>query len=78
VGSRGTEPGIPARTEPLRQAAGVRLSKRQDLAIAVAGAAALLIAEAVIGNWRLTVAVALIVAAVALLLANIRDFFIKR
>jgi hypothetical protein len=48
------------------------------LAIAVAGVAALLIAEAVIGNWRLTVAVALIVAAVALLLANIRDFFIKR
>lgn len=48
------------------------------LAIAVAGATALLIAEAVIGNWRLTVAVALIVAAVALLLANIRDFFIKR
>ncbi len=48
------------------------------LAIAVAGAAAWLIAEAVIGNWRLTVAVVLIVAAVALLLANIRDFFIKR
>jgi hypothetical protein len=45
---------------------------------AVLGAAAWLTAQAVIGNWRLAVAVLLILAAVALLLANIRDFFRKR
>jgi hypothetical protein len=45
---------------------------------AVGGAAAWLAAQAVIGNWRLAVAVILILAAVALLLANVRDFFRKR
>jgi hypothetical protein len=45
---------------------------------AVAGTAAWLAAQAVIGNWRLAVAVLLILAAVALLLANVRDFFRKR
>jgi hypothetical protein len=45
---------------------------------AAIGLAAFLTLEAVIGNWRLAVAVLLILAAVALLFANIRDFFAKR
>jgi hypothetical protein len=48
------------------------------LGVAVVGAAVWLATEAVIGNWRLAAAAALILAAVALLLANIRDFFIRR
>ena len=45
---------------------------------AVVALAAFLVAEAVIGNWRLAVAVVLILAAVALLLTNIRSFFVRR
>ncbi|HEY2551695.1 MAG TPA: hypothetical protein VGI64_14085 [Streptosporangiaceae bacterium] len=48
------------------------------LGLAVLVGAAWLAAQAVIGNWRLAAAVALIAAAVALLLANIRDFFVRR
>jgi hypothetical protein len=48
------------------------------LAAALIGTLALLIAQLVIGNWRLVTAVLLILAALALLLVNIRDFFIKR
>jgi hypothetical protein len=47
-------------------------------AAVVLGVAAWLITQAVIGNWRLAVAVLLILAAVAVLLANVRDFFRKR
>lgn len=48
------------------------------IAIAVAGAAAWLAAEAVIGHWRIAAAVVLILGAAVLLLANIRDSFVKR
>ena len=48
------------------------------LIAAAAAVAAWLIALAVIGNWRLAVAVVLIVAAVALLIGNIRGFFVRR
>ena len=40
--------------------------------------AAFLITEAVIGNWRIAVAVVLILAAIVLLLANVRNFFVRR
>jgi uncharacterized membrane protein YbaN (DUF454 family) len=48
------------------------------LAAAVVTAAVWLAIYAVAGHWRSAVAALLIVAAVALLLANIRDFFVKR
>ena len=48
------------------------------LAAAVLAAAAWLAAWAVLGHWRSAVAVLLIVAAAAVLLASIRDFFTKR
>ncbi len=48
------------------------------VAAAVVAFAALLAALAVIGNWRIAVAVVLIAAAVALLLGNIRGFFVRR
>ena len=48
------------------------------IAIAFVGTVAWLATVAVIGNWRLAAAVVLILTAVALLLANIRDFFVKR
>jgi hypothetical protein len=48
------------------------------VAAAAVALAAFLVAEAVIGNWRLAVAVVLIIAAVALLLVNIRSFFVRR
>ena len=47
-------------------------------AAAAVGAVGWLTAQAIIGNWRLAVAVLLLVAAFAVLLANIRDFFRKR
>jgi len=40
--------------------------------------AAVLATLAVIGNWRIAIAVVLIAAAVALLLGNIRGFFVRR
>jgi hypothetical protein len=48
------------------------------IAAAAVGALGWLAAQAIIGNWRLAVAVLLLVAALAVLLANIRDFFRKR
>ena len=45
---------------------------------AAAGLAAFLVAEAVIGNWRIAVAVVFALAAVVLLLANVRSFFVRR
>ncbi|HSR86233.1 MAG TPA: hypothetical protein VLM11_18800 [Streptosporangiaceae bacterium] len=45
---------------------------------ALVGTAAWLTTLAVVGNWRLAIAVLLILAAFVLLLANIRDFFRKR
>jgi hypothetical protein len=48
------------------------------LGAAVVGAVAWLVTQAVIGNWRLALAVLLILAALALLFANIRDFFVRR
>jgi hypothetical protein len=48
------------------------------VAAAAVGALGWLAAQAIIGNWRLAVAVLLLVAALAVLLANIRDFFRKR
>ncbi len=48
------------------------------LGAAVVGVAAWLVTEAVIGNWQLAVAALLFLAALSLLLANIRDFFIRR
>jgi hypothetical protein len=45
---------------------------------AAVAAAAWVITLAVIGNWRLAVAVVLIVAALALLAGNIRGFFVRR
>jgi len=48
------------------------------IAAAAVALAAFLVAEAVIGNWRIAVAVVLIFAAVVLLLANIRSFFVRR
>jgi hypothetical protein len=48
------------------------------LAAAVMVAAVWTVTQAAAGNWRLAVAVLLVLAAVVLLLANIRDFFVKR
>ena len=48
------------------------------LGAAFAVFAAWLATEAVIGNWRLTVAAVLFLSAFALLFANIRDFFVRR
>ena len=48
------------------------------IAAAAVALAAFLVAEAVIGNWRIAVAVVLIFAAVVLLLGNIRSFFVRR
>jgi hypothetical protein len=48
------------------------------LAAAVVAAVAWLIVYAAVGNWRPAVATLLILGALALLLANIRDFFVKR
>jgi hypothetical protein len=48
------------------------------LAVAVAGAAIWLITLAAIGHWRVAAAVLFVLAALALLLVNIRDFFSKR
>lgn len=48
------------------------------LAVAAVGAVVGLAVWAALGHWRSAIAVLLIVAAVTLLLANIRDFFIKR
>lgn len=48
------------------------------LAVAVAGTAIWVITLAAIGHWRLAAAVLFVLAALALLLANIRDFFSKR
>jgi len=48
------------------------------LGAAAVALVAFLAIEAVIGHWRLAVASLLILAAVALLLANIRGFFVKR
>jgi hypothetical protein len=48
------------------------------LAAAVVAAAAWLAVWAAIGHWRSAIAALLILGAVALLLANIRDFFVKR
>ena len=48
------------------------------LAAAIAGAVAWLIVTEAVGNWRPAVAALLILAALVLLGANIRDFFIKR
>jgi hypothetical protein len=42
------------------------------------GAAAWLAGEAIVGNWRLAAAAVLILTALALLLANVRDFFRRR
>ena len=48
------------------------------IALAVVAAAAWLATWAALGHWRSAIAIVLILAAVALLLASIRDFFIKR
>jgi hypothetical protein len=48
------------------------------VAVAAVAAVALLAVWAAAGHWRSATAALLILAAVALLLANIRDFFIKR
>ena len=48
------------------------------LAAAIAGVVAWLIVTEAVGNWRPAVAALLILAAVVLLGANIRDFFVKR
>jgi hypothetical protein len=48
------------------------------LAVAVAGAAIWLITLAAIGHWRVAAAVLFVLAALALLLVNVRDFFSKR
>ena len=48
------------------------------IAFAVAAAAVWLATWAALGNWRSAIAVLLILAAAALLLAGIRDFFTKR
>ena len=48
------------------------------LAVAVVAAAAWLATWAALGHWRSAIAVLLILAAAALLLAGIRDFFTKR
>jgi hypothetical protein len=48
------------------------------LAMAVAGAAIWLITLAAIGHWRVAAAVLFGLAALALLLVNVRDFFSKR
>jgi hypothetical protein len=48
------------------------------LAAAVLAAAALLATLAAIGHWRTAAAALLILAGVALLVANIRDFFVRR
>ena len=48
------------------------------LAAAVVAVAVWLAVWAALGHWRTAVAALLIVAAVLLLLANIRDFFVKR
>ena len=48
------------------------------LAAAIAGAVAWLIVTEAVGNWRPAVATLLILAALVLLGANIRDFFVKR
>ncbi len=47
-------------------------------ALLVAAAAVWLVASAAVGHWRWAVAALLILAALALLGANIRDFFVKR
>jgi thiol:disulfide interchange protein len=48
------------------------------VAVAVAAAAIWLVALAAIGHWRVAAAVLFVLAALALLLVNIRDFFSKR
>jgi hypothetical protein len=48
------------------------------LAVAVAGAAIWLITLAAIGHWRVAAGVLFVLAALALLLVNVRDFFSKR
>jgi hypothetical protein len=48
------------------------------LAASVGVAAVWLATQAALGNWRVAVAALLVLAAVVLLLANIRDFFVKR
>jgi hypothetical protein len=48
------------------------------LAVALAGAAIWVITLAAIGHWRVAAAALFVLAALALLLANIRDFFSKR
>jgi len=48
------------------------------LALAVAGAAIWLITLAAIGHWRVAAAILFVLAALALLLVNVRDFFSKR
>ena len=48
------------------------------LAVAVAAAAIWLITLAAIGHWRVAAAVLFVLAALALLLVNVRDFFSKR
>ena len=48
------------------------------LAAAIAGVVAWLIITEAVGNWRPAVAALLILAALILLGANIRDFFVKR
>jgi len=47
-------------------------------AVAIVVAAAWLAAYAAVGNWRLALAALLILAALVLLGANIRDFFVRR
>jgi hypothetical protein len=48
------------------------------LAVAVVAAAVWLATWAALGHWRSAIAVLLILAAAALLLVGIRDFFTKR
>ncbi len=48
------------------------------LAAAAVGATVWAATQAAVGNWRIAVAVILILSAAVLLLANVRDFFLKR
>jgi hypothetical protein len=48
------------------------------LAAVVAGAVVWVLTLAALGNWRVAVATLLVLAALVLLLVNIRDFFVKR
>jgi hypothetical protein len=48
------------------------------LAAAIMGAVTWVVILAAIGNWRIATAALLALAALVLLLANIRDFFVKR